>query len=64
MRNFVSFFNNFLKFCKLFSFGLVNKRGNVIRPEPAPLCSDFHVVALAWSAEALSIDSERFFPVP
>ena len=37
MRNFASFFNNFLRFCKLFSSGLLNKRGNVIRPGSAPL---------------------------
>ncbi len=60
MRNFFRLFNKFLRLSTLFSSSLVNKRGNVVRPGPAPLCSDLHVVALALSAEALGIDSERF----
>ena len=60
MRNLFRLFNKFLKFCKLFSSGLVDERGNVVRPGPVPVCSDLHVVALALSAEAMSIDSERF----
>lgn len=57
MRNFFRLFNKFLNFCKLFSSGLVNALGNVVRPGPVPACSDLHVVALALSAEAMSIDA-------
>lgn len=46
MRNFFRLFNKFLKFCKLFSSGLVNNLGNLVRPGPVPACSDLHVVAL------------------
>lgn len=60
MRNFFRLFNKFLNFCKLFSSGLVNALGNVVRPGPVPACSDLHVGALALSAEAMCIDSECF----
>ena len=49
-----------LEICKQFSENLVNESGNVLRRGPVPKFSDLEVVALSLTAEAESIDSEKW----
>ena len=60
MYNIYTRFVKILEICKQFSKNLVNEFGNIPRRGPIPKFSDLEVVALALTAEAESIDSEKW----
>lgn len=60
MYNLYTKFVKILEICKQFSENLVNESGNVPRRGPVPKFSDLEVVALSLTAEAESIDSEKW----
>ena len=60
MYNLYKKFVKILEICKQFSENLVNESGNVPRRGPVPEFSDLEVVALSLTAEAESIDSEKW----
>ena len=62
MYNLYTKFIKILEICKQFSENLVNESGNVPRRGrgPVPKFSDLEVVALSLTAEAESIDSEKW----
>ena len=60
MYNLYTKFVKILEICKQFSKNLVNELGNIPRRGPIPKFSDIEVVALSLTAEAESIDSERW----
>ena len=60
MHNLYTKFVKILEICKQFSEILVNESGNVPRRGPVPKFSDLEVVALSLTAEAESIDSEKW----
>ena len=53
-------FVKILEICKQFSENLVNESGNVPHRGHVPKFSDLEVVALSLTAEAESIDSEKW----
>lgn len=59
MHNFVTKFRKILGICKQFAGNLVNEKGNVPRCGVVPIFSDIEVIALSFTAEAFSIDSEN-----
>lgn len=59
MRNFIAKFRKFLEICKQYAGNQVNDKGNVPRRGVVPTFSDLEVVALSFTAEAFSIDSEN-----
>ena len=59
MHNIKTNFDKILRKIKPFTQNLVNQAGNVPRPGVKPKFSDVEVIALAITAEALSIDSEN-----
>lgn len=59
MHNFVTKFRKILEICKQFAGNLVNEKGNVPRCGVVPIFSDIEVIALSFTAEAFSIDSEN-----
>lgn len=60
MYNLYTKFVKILGICKQFSQNLVNECGNIPRRGPVPKFSDLEVVALSLTAEAESIDSEKW----
>ena len=60
MYNLYTKFVKILEICKQFSENLVNESGNVPRRGSVPKFSDLEVVALSMTAEAESIDSEKW----
>ena len=60
MYNLYTKFVKILEICKQFSENLVNESGNVPRRGHVPKFSDLEVVALSLTAEAESIDSEKW----
>ena len=60
MYNLLTKFVKILEICKQFSENLVNEFGNIPRRGPVPKFSDLEVVALSLTAEAESIDSEKW----
>ena len=60
MYNLYTKFVKILEICKQFSQNLVNECGNIPRRGPVPKFSDLEVVALSLTAEAESIDSEKW----
>ena len=60
MCNLYTKFVKFLGICKQFSQNLVNECGNIPRRGSVPKFSDLEVVALSMTAEAESIDSEKW----
>ena len=60
MHNFVTKFREILDICKRFAENRVNERGNIPRRGVVPTFSDVEVVALSFTAEAFSIDSENY----
>lgn len=60
MCNLYTKFVKILGICKLFSQNLVNECGNIPRRGSVPKFSDLEVVALSMTAEAESIDSEKW----
>ena len=60
MYNLYTKFVKILGICKQFSQNLVNECGNISRRGPVPKSSDLEVVALSLTAEAESIDSEKW----
>ena len=60
MYNLYTKFVKILEICKQFSENLVNESGNIPRRGPVPKFSDLEVVALSLTAEAESIDSEKW----
>lgn len=60
MYNLYTKFVKILEICKQFSENLVNESGNVPRRGPVPKFSDLEVVALSLTAEAESIESEKW----
>ena len=60
MCNLYTKFVKILGICKQFSQNLVNECGNIPRRGPVPKFSDLEVVALSLTAEAESIDSEKW----
>ena len=58
MRNLTANFGKNLDICKKFSKNLVNERGNLPRRGVVPHFSDLEVIALSFTAEKFSIDSE------
>ena len=60
MHNLYTIFVKILEICKQFSENLVNESGNVPRRGPVPKFSDLEMVALSLTAEAESIDNEKW----
>jgi len=60
MYNLYTKFVKVLEICKHFSENIANEWGNVPRRGPIPKFSDLEVVALSLTAEAESIDSEKW----
>ena len=60
MHNLYTKFVKVLEICNQFSENLVNELGNIPRRGPIPKFSDLEVVALSLTAEAESIDSEKW----
>ena len=60
MYNLYTKFVKILEICKQFSQNLVNECGNIPRRGPVPKFSYLEVVALSLTAEAESIDSEKW----
>ena len=60
MHNLYTKFVKVLEICKQHSKNLVNELGNIPRRGPIPKFSDLEVVALSLTAEAESIDSEKW----
>ena len=60
MRNFIAKFRKILEICKQYAGNQVNEQGNVPRRGVVPTFSDLEVVALSFTAEAFSIDSENY----
>lgn len=60
MHNFIAKFREILDICKHFAGNHVNGYGNIPRRGVVPKFSDIEVVALSITAEALSIDSEKW----
>ena len=60
MHNLYTNFVKILEICKQYSQNLVNELGNIPRRGPILRFSDLEVVALSLTAEAESIDSEKW----
>ena len=59
MHNFCTKYGKILDICKRFSKNRVNEFGNIPRRGVVPKFSDFEVIALSLTAEAMSTDSEN-----
>lgn len=60
MHNLKTIFDKIFDICKQFSSDLVNSCGNIPRRGVVPKFSDLEVIALSFTSEALSIDSENY----
>lgn len=60
MHNFVTKFREIIDICKHFAENRVNNKGNIPRRGVVPTFSDIEVIALSFTAEAFSIDSENY----